>query len=211
MNNVQTRSQVPTSKQMSIRPATTDLTQGVVVKKKTSQKQVLQTNVTPERPAINPVADALVQTGFVAEVKLPVAESTPTRSAVSSTLETPVDEVKVKQTKVLASQEPGSSGVVTQSKRTITIALKRGSQVIVYDGKGVELLRRYFPPGKVVTISGKPPFDVRLRVSEGVRVLYNGKAVKVPVPGNGGRIRFQVGITQIGGRDTVIANQGRGE
>ena len=211
MNNVQTRSQVPTSKQMSVRPATTDLTQGVVVKKKTSQKQVLQTNVTPERPAINPVADALVQTGFVAEVKLPGAESTPTRSGVSSTLETPVDEVKVKQTKVLASQEPGSSGVVTQSKRTITIALKRGSQVIVYDGKGVELLRRYFPPGKVVTISGKPPFDVRLRVSEGVRVLYNGKAVKVPVPGNGGRIRFQVGITQIGGRDTVIANQGRGE
>ena len=189
----------------------TDLTQGVVVKKKTSQKQILQTNVTSGRPAINPVADALVQTGFVAEVKLPGAESTPTRSGVSSTLETPVDEVKVKQIKVLASQEPGSSGVVTQSKRTITIALKRGSQVIVYDGQGVELLRRYFRPGKVVTISGKPPFDVRLRVSEGVRVLYNGKAVKVPVPGNGGRIRFQVGITQIGGRDTVIANQGRGE
>jgi hypothetical protein len=35
--------------------------------------------------------------------------------------------------------------------------------------------------------------------------------VKVPVPDNGGRIRFQVGITQIGGKDTVIANQGRGE
>jgi len=211
MNNVQTRSQASTSKTMSVRPTTPDPTQDVVVKKKTSQKQVLQTNATSERPAINPVADALVKTGFVAEVKLPEAESTPTRSGVSSTLETPVDEVKVKQTKVLASQEPGSSGVVTQSKRTITIALKRGSQVIVYDGQGVELLRRYFRRGKVVTISGKPPFDVRLRVSEGVRVLYNGKAVKVPVPGNGGRIRFQVGITQIGGRDTVIANQGRGE
>ena len=183
----------------------------MVVKKKTSQKQVLQTNATSERPAINPVADALVQTGFVAEVKLPRAESTPTRSGESRILETPVDEVKVKQSKILASQEPGSSGVVTQSKRTITIALKRGSQVIVYDGKGVELLRRYFPPGKVVTISGKPPFDVRLRVSEGVQVLYNGKAVKVPVPGNGGRIRFQVDITHIGGKDTVIANQGRGE
>jgi cytoskeleton protein RodZ len=211
MNNVQTRSQVPTSKQMSVRPATTDLTQGVVVKKKASQKQVLQTNVTPERSAINPVADALVQTGFVAEVQLPRAESTPTRTGVSSTLEAPVDKVKAKQSKVLTSQEPGSSGVVTQSKRTITIALKRGSQVIVYDGKGVELLRRYFPPGKVVTISGKPPFDVRLRVSEGAQVLYNGKAIKVPVPGNGGRIRFQVGIKQIGGKDTVIANQGRGE
>ncbi len=209
MNNVQTRSQAPTSKKMSVRPTTTDPAQDMVVKKKTSQKQVLQTNVTSERPAINPVADALVQTGFVAEVKLPGAESTPTRSGVSSTLETPVDEVKVKQSKVLASQEPGSSGVVTQSKRTITIALKRGSQVIVYDGQGVELLRRYFRPGKVVMISGKPPFDVRLRVSEGVRVRYNGKAVKVP--GNGGRIRFQVGITQIGGRATVTSNQDRGE
>ncbi|MEO1841817.1 MAG: RodZ domain-containing protein, partial [Pseudomonadota bacterium] len=211
MNNVQTRSQAPTSKKMSVRPTTTDPTQDMVVKKKTSQKQVLQTNVTSQRPAINPVADALVQTGFVAEVKLPGAESTPTRSGVSSTLETPVDEVKVKQTRVLASQESGSSGVVTQSKHTITIALKRASQVVVYDGENIQLLRRYFPRGKVVTISGKPPFDVRLRVSEGVRVLYNGKAVKVPVPGNGGRIRFQVGITQIGGRDTVIANQGRGE
>ena len=127
MNNVQTRSQVPTSKQVSVRPATVDLTQGVVVKKKTSQTQALQTNVTSERPAINPVADVLVQTGFLAEVKFPGAESTPTRSGVSSTLETPVDEVKVKQTTVLANQESGSSGVVTQSKRTITIALKRGS------------------------------------------------------------------------------------
>ena len=211
MSNVQTRSQVPTSKQIDVRPVVTDLTQGVVVKKKENKKQVAQTKVTPERPAINPVADALVQTGFVAEVKLPRAESTPTRSAVSSIPETPVDEVKVKQSKVLASQESGMAGVVAQSKRTITIALKRGSQVIVYDGKGVELLRRYFPAGKVVRISGVPPFDVRLRVSEGARVLYNGKAVKVPVPGNGGRIRFQVGITQIGGKDTVIANQGRGE
>jgi len=211
MNNVQTRSEVPTSKQIVVRLATTNLTQSAVVKKKANQKQVLQTKVTPERPAINSVADALVQTGFVAEVKLPRAESTPTRSGVSSTLETPVDEVNVKQFKVLASQKSDSTGVVTESKRTITIALKHGSQVIVYDRKGVELLRRYFPAGKVVTIAGKPPFDVRLRVSEGVRVLYNGKAVKVPVRGNGGRIRFQVGITQIGGKDTVIANQGRGE
>ena len=211
MSNVQTRSQVPTSKQIDVRPVVTDPTQGVVVKKKENKKQVAQTKVTPERPAINPVADALVQTGFVAEVKLPRAESAPTRSAVSSIPETPVDEVKVKQSKDLASQESGLAGVVAQSKRTITIALKRGSQVIVYDGKGVELLRRYFPAGKVVRISGVPPFDVRLRVSEGARVLYNGKAVKVPVPDNGGRIRFQVGITQIGGKDTVIANQGRGE
>ena len=211
MNNVQTRSQVPTSKQIGVRSVVTDLTQGVVVKKNESKKQVAQTKVTPERPAINPVADALAQTGFVAEVKLPRAESRPTRSTVSSIPETPVDEVKVKQSKVLASQESGLAGVVAQQKRTITIALKRGSQVIVYDGKGVELLWRYFPAGKVVRISGTPPFDVRLRVSEGVRVLYNGRAVEVPVPGNGGRIRFQVGITQIGGKDTVIANQGRGE
>ena len=98
--------------------------------------------MTLERLAINPVAVALVQTGFVAEVKLPRVESTPTRSAVSNILETPVDEVKVNQTKVLASQESGMAGVAAQSKRTITIALKRGSQVIVYDGKGVQLLRR---------------------------------------------------------------------
>jgi len=78
-------------------------------------------------------------------------------------------------------------------------------------GKGIELLRDNYPAGEVVTISGTPPFDVRLRVSEGVRVLYNGKAVEVPVPDNGGRIRFQVGITQIGGKDRVITNQGRGE
>jgi cytoskeletal protein RodZ len=211
MSHVQTRSQVPTSRQIDVRPVVTDLTQGVAVKKKENKKQVAQTKVTPERPAVNPVADALVQTGFVAEVKLPRAESTPTRSAVSGIPETPVDEVKVKQSKVSASQESGLAGVATQSKRTITIALKRGSQVIVYDGKGVKLLRRYLPAGKVVRISGAPPFDVRLGVSEGARVLYNGKAVKVPVPGNGGRIRFQVGITQIGGKDAVIANQGRGE
>ncbi len=207
MNNVQARSPVPTSKQIDVRPVAPD----VVVKKKEQKKQVAQTKVTPERPAINPVAVALVQTGFVAEVKLSRVESTPTRSAASSIQDTPVDEVKVKESKAVASQESGLAGVVAQSKRTITIALKRGSQVIVYDGKGVELLRRNFPAGKAVRLSGTPPFDVRLRVSEGVRVLYNGKAVKVPVPGNGGRIRFQVGITQFGSKDTVISNQGRGE
>ena len=211
MNNDQARSPVSTSKQIDVRTVAPDPTQGVVVKKKDKRKQVAQTKVTPERSAMNPVAVALVQTGFVAEVKLPRVESTPTRSAASSIQDTPVDEVKVKESKAVASQESGLAGVVAQPKRTITIALKRGSQVIVYDGKGVELLRRYFPAGKAVRLSGTPPFDVRLRVSEGARVLYNGKAVKVPVPGNGGRIRFQVGITQIGNKDAVISNQGRGE
>jgi hypothetical protein len=81
----------------------------------------------------------------------------------------------------------------------------------VYDGEGDELLRRYLPSGKVVTLSGTPPFDVRLRVSEGVRVLYDGKVVEIPSPDNGGQIRFQVGITQIGGKHRAITNQGRGE
>ena len=211
-NSVQTRSQVPVSTQATLQSATTDLTQNqVVVKQKESQTLTLQTKVTPERLAINPIVDTLVQTGFVAKVKLPSTESTPTRSDLSSILETPVDEVKVEQSKIRASQESDSVGAVAQTKRTMTIALKHGSQIIVYDGNGVQLLRRYFSAGKVVTISGKPPFDVRMRVSDGVRVLYNGKAVEIPVPGNGRRIRFQVGITQIGGRDSVIANQGRGE
>ncbi len=211
MNSVQVRSQVSTSNEVAVRPTTTNLTQGQAVKQKASQTQVVPTKVTPERTAINPIADTLVETGFVAKIKLPPAESTSSRSGVSKTLETPVDEVKVKHSKVPASQESDSIRDVTYSKRTMTITLKRGSQVIVYDGKGVQLLRGYFPSGKVVRISGKPPFDVRMRVSEGVRVLYSGKAVKIPVPGNGGRIRFQVGIKQIGGRDTVIASQARGE
>ena len=211
MSNDKTVSRVPTSKQIAVRPATTTLSQGAYVKKQASDKEIVQTKVTPERTAINSVADSLVQTGFVAEVKLPRAESAATRSGVSNASETPVDEVKVKQSKGLASQESGSTGIVTQSRRNMTIALKRGSRVIVYDGKGIELLRDNYPAGEVVTISGTPPFDVRLRVSEGVRVLYNGKAVEVPVPDNGGRIRFQVGITQIGGKDRVITNQGRGE
>ena len=88
-----------------------------------------QTKVTLERLAINPVAVALVQTGFVAEVKLPRAESTPTRSVVSSMPETPVDEVTVKQSKVLESVISKSPGVADKSKRKITIVLKRGSKV----------------------------------------------------------------------------------
>jgi len=212
-NNVQTRSQVPTSKQMSVRPATTDLTQGEVVKKKTSPEQVLQTNVTSEQQAIYRVADTLVQTGFVAQVKLPRAGSTPTRSGVSITSDTPVDEVKVKQSKAHGSQEPGSSGVVTQSKYTITIVLKHASQVVVNDGRGTQLLRRYFSAGNVVEITGMPPFNIRLRESEGIRVLYDGKAVKVPVPVGGGSIRFQIGNMMIGSKNAVYVhtNEGRGE
>ena len=210
LNSVEVRSQALTSKQITVRPATTDLIQSqVVVKQKTSQTQLPKSKVTPQRPAISPIADTLVQTRFVAQVKLPPRESIP--SGVSGTLETPVEEVKLEQSKVRTSQESGLTRIDIPSKRTLTIVLKRGSQVIVYDGKGVQLLRSYFQPGKVITISGKPPFDVRMRVSDGVRVRYNGKAIEIPVPGNGGRIRFQVGITQIGARHAVIANQGRGE
>lgn len=211
MRNDQTVSPTPDSKQIAVRPTTTDLSRNTSVKKKQSKKQILQTNVAPERSAINPVADVLVQTGFVAQVRLSRAESTPAGSSGFDTSETPVEGIKLKQSKVLAGRESGLPGVVAQSRHKITIVLKRGSQVIVYDGEGDELLRRYLPSGKVVTLSGRPPFDVRLRVSEGVRVLYDGKVVEIPSPGNGGQIRFQVGITQIGGKHRVITNQGRGE
>ena len=193
MNNVQTRSQAPTSKQMSVRPATTNPTQGVVVKKKTSQKQVLQTNVTSERPAINPVADALVQTGFVAEVKLPEAESTPTRSGVSSTLEVPVDEVvlsKSYRTKQNASPKKLDA---TEAKHELLIILKHGSHVEVRDKTGNRLVRKTFSAGKVITVLGLPPFRVRLGISEYVRVVYDGEAFPLVLPRHGGSIRFSVG------------------
>ena len=102
---------------------------------------------------------------------------------------------------------------MTQSKHTLTIALKHASQVAVYDGRGIQLVRRYFPAGKVVTVSGAPPFSIRLRVSEGIRVLYDGKAVKVPAPVSGGRIQFRLGNTKIDGENAVYidSNLGRDE
>ena len=192
-SHVQTRSQVPTSKQIDVRPVVTDPTQGVVVKKKENKKQVAQTKVTPERPAINPVADALVQTGFVAEVKLPRAESTPTRSAVSSIPETPVDEVVITKTYRTKQNASRKKLDATQVSHELLIILKHTSYVEVRDGKGNKIVGKTFAAGKVITVLGFPPFRVRLEISEDVRVVYDGEAFSLILPRHGGRIRFSVG------------------
>ena len=154
---------------------------------------MLQTNVISERPAINPVADALIKTGFVAEVKLPEAESTPTRSGVSSTLGVPVEEVvlsKSYRTKQNASPKKLDA---TEAKHELLIILKHGSHVEVRDKTGNRLVRKTFSAGKVITVLGLPPFRVRLGISEYVRVVYDGEAFPLVLPRHGGSIRFSVG------------------
>ena len=203
---IQPDSQAPISKQGAVRSAASDLTKSQgLVKQKVNQTLVVKTKVNPEGSTVNPIADTLVQTGFVAKVKLPSVGSTSISSGQSTALKTPVDEVNLIRTKAQASQETDLIKVVAQSRRKITFTIKRGSRVIVYDGKGVELLRRYFSTDKVVTVSGSPPFDVRLRGLRGLRVVYNGKVADVPAPSNGDKIRFQVG--GIGSKTVLIQDE----
>ncbi len=107
----------------------------------------------------------------------------------------PVDEVKVKKTSGSATNKSEQrQKVVLVPDRELRVVVKESSQVIVWDGDGVQLFRDYLRAGKAVTVSGTPPFDVQIQSAEGAKVFYTGKSIYFSVPKSGQHARFLVGV-----------------
>ena len=116
-------------------------------------------------------------------------------SSVSS--QPAVEEVKItKITSAPSNDRDARRKVVLVPDRELTILVNESSQVIIWDGDGVQLFRKYLNAGKVVTVSGIPPFDVQLQSAEGVRIIYAGKQFDFPVPKSGRNARFLVGAEE---------------
>ena len=139
------------------------------------------------------VANSFIKTRFTDVINVPGGQTMASRVVPDS--RPPVDEVKVKKTSGSATNKSEQrQKVVLVPDRELRVVVKESSQVIVWDGDGVQLFRGYLRAGKAVTVSGTPPFDVQIQSAEGAKVFYTGKSIYFSVPKSGQHARYIVGV-----------------
>ena len=82
---------------------------------------------------------------------------------------------------------------LTLDSRGITVKVQENTHVVVWDRDNVELFRRYVGGGKVVSLSGKPPFTLLVSYPEGATVVYGGREFRIPVGKSGRNAKVRVG------------------
>ena len=82
---------------------------------------------------------------------------------------------------------------LTSDSRGITVKVQENTHVVVWDRDNVELFRRYVGGGKVVSLSGKPPFTLLVSYPEGATVVYGGREFRIPVGKSGRNAKVRVG------------------
>ena len=82
---------------------------------------------------------------------------------------------------------------LTADSRGITVKVQENTHVVVWDRDNVELFRRYVGGGKVVSLSGKPPFTLLVSYPEGATVVYGGREFRIPVGKSGRNAKVRVG------------------
>ena len=91
------------------------------------------------------------------------------------------------------SEESASTLPLTAESRGITLKVQENTHVVVWDRDNVELFRRYVGGGKVVSLSGKPPFTLLVSYPEGATVVYGGREFRIPVGKSGRNAKVRVG------------------
>ena len=91
------------------------------------------------------------------------------------------------------SEESASTLPLTAESRGITLKVQESTHVVVWDRDNVELFRRYVGGGKVVSLSGKPPFTLLVSYPEGATVVYGGREFGIPVGKSGRNAKVRVG------------------
>ena len=90
-------------------------------------------------------------------------------------------------------QTNASTQPLTADSRGITLKVKESTHVVVWDRDNVELFRRYVGAGKVVSLSGKPPFTLLVSYPEGATIVYGGREFRIPVGKSGRNAKVRVG------------------
>ena len=90
-------------------------------------------------------------------------------------------------------QASASTQPLTADSRGITLKVKESTHVVVWDRDNVELFRRYVGAGKVVSLSGKPPFTLLVSYPEGATIVYGGREFRIPVGKSGRNAKVRVG------------------
>ena len=97
------------------------------------------------------------------------------------------------QSSASSSSAAGLSQPLSPGMREIMIKVRESTHVMVWDRDDKVLLRRYMESGKVVSLSGLPPFTLQISYPEGTSIVYGGQEFAVPVPKTGINAKIRVG------------------
>ncbi|HJP46056.1 MAG TPA: DUF4115 domain-containing protein, partial [Arenicellales bacterium] len=163
------QSQLAVTPQATTKTASTPEPAKKAVKKKTPE---------PTKKVVKKKTPAPKSTNKVTKKKAPSLATTQTSSSLNPTVANRFVETRfaVQMTAATApSARPATNGV-----RQLTLRVTDSSHVLVRDRNNQMLVRKYFESGKVVTVSGLPPFTLVLSYPQGVRVIYGGKEMAIP-------------------------------
>ena len=156
-----------------------------------SKKAVKKKTPEPTKKVVKKKTPAPKSTNKVTKKKAPSLATTQTSSSLNPTVANRFVETRfaVQMTAATApSARPAASGV-----RQLTLRVTDSSHVLVRDRNNQMLVRKYFESGKVVTVSGLPPFTLVLSYPQGVRVIYGGKEMAIPASKSGRNAKVIVG------------------
>ncbi|MFL1517120.1 RodZ domain-containing protein [Pseudomonas prosekii] len=133
-------------------------------------------------PAVAPTAPAAAPTAPVAAVPATPAPVAPVAPAASA---------PVAATTPAAPPAPAAAPVAGEGQVQLQFTADCWTQVT--DGNGKVLLSGLKRKGENVSVSGKPPFAVRLGFARGAQVIYNGQVVDVAPFTSGETARLKLG------------------
>jgi len=93
----------------------------------------------------------------------------------------------------IGSESGSVSRPVSPDSRELVIKVKENTHIVVWDKDEQVLLRRYVESGKVVSLSGLPPFTLAVSYPEGSSIIYGGREMAIPVPRTGLNAKIRVG------------------
>jgi len=156
-----------------------------------AKKAVKKKTPEPTKKVVKKKTPAPKSTNKVTKKKATSLATTQTSSSLNPTVANRFVETRfaVQMTAATApSARPAASGV-----RQLTLRVTDSSHVMVRDHNNQMLVRKYFESGKVVTVSGLPPFTLVLSYPQGVRVIYGGKEMAIPASKSGRNAKVIVG------------------
>jgi len=188
------QAQLAVAPQATTKTASTPEPSKKAVKKKTpepAKKAVKKKTPEPTKKVVKKKTPAPKSTNKVAKKKATSLATTQTSSSLNPTVANRFVETRfaVQMTAATApSARPATNGV-----RQLTLRVTDSSHVLVRDRNNQMLVRKYFESGKVVTVSGLPPFTLVLSYPQGVRVIYGGKEMAIPASKSGRNAKVIVG------------------
>lgn len=150
-----------------------------------SKKSSAQTTQKTQSPAPEPVRASTSSS--------PVETNQNVSSSSNSPPEATAPQFATAFANSIGSESGSVSRPVSPDSRELVIKVKENTHIVVWDKDEQVLLRRYVESGKVVSLSGLPPFTLAVSYPEGSSIIYGGREMAIPVPRTGLNAKIRVG------------------